>query len=48
MYRFIASNLLSEAERLTAEHANASARQLNVSDLEAVARLVENADVVIR
>lgn len=43
-----ASNILSEAERLTNAHENATAVAIDVSDLEKVGQLIGESDVVIR
>lgn len=40
--------MLSEAQRLTARHSNASAVALDVNDTQKVSELVAEADVVIR
>lgn len=44
----LASNSLAEAERLTAAHINASPRLIDMANQEEVARLVGEADVVVR
>ncbi|KAK7696375.1 hypothetical protein QCA50_001029 [Cerrena zonata] len=43
----VASDILSEAQRLTARHSNASAVVLDVNDTQKVSELVAEADVVI-
>ena len=43
-----ASNILSDAERLTAPHPNATPVLVDMSDPEAVERLVAEADVIVR
>ena len=48
MRRAAASNVLPEAERLTAPHANASAVLVDMGDAKKVQRLVEEADLVVR
>ena len=44
----VASNVLADAERLTAPYDNASPVLVDMGDPEAVEKLVEAADVVIR
>ena len=44
----IASNVRAETEALTREYSNAKAAYLDVQDVEAMTRLVQDADVVIR
>ncbi|GJE94028.1 saccharopine dehydrogenase-domain-containing protein [Phanerochaete sordida] len=43
----VASNVLDEAKRLTAHHANASAVRIDMSDLQRVGQLVKEADLVV-
>ncbi|EKM51292.1 uncharacterized protein PHACADRAFT_177943 [Phanerochaete carnosa HHB-10118-sp] len=44
---FVASNVLNEAKRLTAHHANASAVLVDMGDQQRVGQLVEEADLVV-
>jgi alpha-aminoadipic semialdehyde synthase len=44
----IAGNVRSETEALTRKYSNAKAAYLDVHDVAEMARLIQNADVVIR
>lgn len=44
----IASNMHSETEALTHKYSNAKAAYLDVQDVEEMARLIQDSDVVIR
>lgn len=44
----IASNMRSETEALTRNYSNAKMAYLDVQDVEEMARLIQDADVVIR